>query len=49
MEDNSSVSYHLEQHETKSVVNGHVNGPLTVIGRDWEEIIKNQQKMFNVS
>lgn len=49
MEDNSSWSYNLEQHETKSVIDGHTNGSLTVIWRDWDEIIKEQPKMLYVS
>jgi len=39
----------LEQHETKSVVDNHVNGLLTVIWRDWDKIIKNHPKMVYIS
>ena len=42
-------SYPLEKHETKSVNDGHVNGSLTVIWRDWDGIIKNHPKMVYVS
>ena len=49
MEDKSSLSYNLEQHETKSVIYGYVNGSLNVIWRDWDEIIKEQPKMVYVS
>ena len=49
MENPSSLSYNLEKHETKSVIDGHVNGSLTVIWRDWDEIIKNHPKMVYVS
>lgn len=44
-----SWSHNLEKHETKSVIDGHVNGSLTVIWRDWDEIIKNHPKMVYVS
>ena len=43
------LSHPLEKHETKSVVDGHVNGSLTVIWRDWDGIIKNHPKMGYVS
>ena len=49
MENPSSLSYNLEKHETKSVVDDHVNGSLTVIWRDWDEIIRNTIKMIYVS
>ena len=49
MENPSSLSYNLEKHETKSVVDDHVNGSLTVIWRDWDEIIQNTIKMIYVS
>ena len=39
----------LEKHETKDVADGHVNGSLTVVWRDWDEIIKNHPKMIYVS
>ena len=42
-------SHNLEKHETKSVIDDHVNGSLTVIWRDWDEIIKNHPKMVYVS
>ncbi len=42
-------SHLLEKHETKSVIDGHINGSLTVIWRDWDEIIKNHPKMVYVS
>lgn len=49
MESNPSRSYNLEKHETKSTIDNHVNGSLTVIWRDWDEIIKNYPKMVYVS
>ena len=39
----------LEQHDTKDVSDGHVNGSLTVVWRDWDKIIKNNPKMVYVS
>lgn len=39
----------LENHSTKSTVDNHVNGKLTVIWRDWDNIIKNHPKMVYVS
>ncbi len=35
----------LETHDTKNVRDKHVNGSLTVIWRDWDNIIKNHPKM----
>ena len=39
----------LEKHETKNIEDKHVNGSLTVIWRDWDNIIKNHPKMVYVS
>ena len=39
----------LEVHETKDVNDGHTNGALTVIWRDWDKIIANEPKMVYVS
>ena len=39
----------LEKHPTKDTNNGHVNGSLTVIWRDWDKIVKNEPKMVYVS
>ena len=39
----------LEQHPTKDTSDGHTNGSLTVIWRDWDNIIKNHPKMVYVS
>ena len=35
----------LEKHETKDIVDGHVNGDLTVIWRDWDKILSDPPKM----
>ena len=42
-------SINLEKHPTKDIDDGHVNGELTVIWRDWDNIIKNHPKMVYVS
>ncbi len=42
-------SVKLEKHQTKSIVDQHVNGSLTVIWRDWDDIVKNHPKMVYVS
>ena len=39
----------LEVHETKDVKDGHTNGSLSVIWRDWDKIIVNEPKMVYVS
>jgi len=39
----------LEKHPTKDTDDGHVNGSLTVIWRDWDKILKNEPKMVYVS
>ena len=39
----------LEKHETKNIEDKHVNGSLTVIWRDWDNIIKNHPKMIYVT
>ena len=39
----------LEKHSTKDVDDGHNNGELTVVWRDWDKIIKNHPKMVYVS
>lgn len=39
----------LEKHSTKDVIDEHINGSLTVVWRDWDDIIKNHPKMVYVS
>ena len=39
----------LEKHETKDTTDSHTNGELTVIWRDWDNIIKNHPKMIYVN
>jgi len=42
-------SIKLEKHPTKDIADGHVNGSLTVIWRDWDNILQVQPKMVYVS
>ena len=46
---NNDTSIPLEQHTTKDTNDGHTNGSLTVVWRDWDNIIKNHPKMIYVS
>ena len=39
----------LEKHETKDNQDQHVNGSLTVVWRDWDNLIKNHPKMVYVN
>ncbi len=39
----------LEKHQTKDVLDSHINGELTVIWRDWDDIIENHPKMVYVN
>ena len=43
------LSIKLEQHKTTDVLNKRVNGSLTVIWRDYDNLIKNHPKMVYVS
>lgn len=45
----SKYQINLEKHETKNVSDSHVNGSLTVVWRDWDNIIQNHPKMIYVS
>ena len=36
----------LEDHETKDVLDSHVNGELTVIWRNWDKIINNPEMVY---
>ena len=39
----------LENHKTKDITDSHINGELTVIWRDWDNLIKNHPKMVYVN
>ena len=41
--------WELEKYETKDTTDSHTNGELTVIWRDWDNIIKNHPKMIYVN
>lgn len=49
MQDTGIRSIKLEKHPTKSIVDNHVNGSLTVIWRDWDKIISLEPKMVYVT
>jgi len=49
MEENEIFFTELEIHPTKDIHDDHRNGNLTVIWRDWDEIIKNHPKMIYVT
>jgi len=42
-------SVKLEKHDTKDIRDGHINGSLTVIWRDWDKILEVEPKMAYVS
>lgn len=48
MEEKISV-FNLEKYVTKSISDGHENGSLTVVWRDWDKLIDNVPKMVYVS
>lgn len=49
LNDDSFAVIKLERHDTKDIVDKHVNGSLTVVWRDWDNIIKNHPKMVYVT
>lgn len=49
MKNNIIRSIKLEKHDTKDILDGHINGSLTVIWRDWDKIINVEPKMVYVS
>ena len=49
MEEKNFSIYDLEKHQTKDVADSHINGELTVIWRDWDNLIKNHPKMIYVN
>lgn len=44
-----NFQFKLEKHLTRSIDDDHVNGSLTVIWRDWDQILQNTPKMVYVS
>jgi dTDP-4-dehydrorhamnose 3,5-epimerase len=46
MEKEDFSVFQLENHETKDVLDSHINGGLTVIWRNWDKIIKNPEMIY---
>ena len=46
--DEMTSSIKLDMHPTKDISDQHINGNLTVIWRDWDNIVKNEPKMVYV-
>ena len=44
--ENSFTVHNLETHQTKDVDDGHLNGDLTVIWRDWDKILHNPKMIY---
>ena len=49
MDDECFKIIDLEKHETKDNQDQHINGSLTVVWRDWDNVIKDELKMVYVS
>ncbi len=49
MKNDTIRSLRLEKHSTKDTQDGHENGSLTVIWRDWDEILEVSPKMVYTS
>ena len=49
MENKNFSELYLEKHQTKDITDFHINGELTVIWRDWDNLIKNHPKMVYVN
>ena len=49
MENKNFSVWNLENHQTKDITDSHINGTLTVIWRDWDNLIKNHPKMVYVN
>ena len=45
----SDFKFELKKYETKDVSDGHINGSLVVIWRDWDKILQHTPKMVYVS
>ena len=45
MDNNGFFVHDLEKHDTRDISNGHINGELTVVWRDWDNIIEDHPKM----
>ena len=49
MENKNFSVWDLEKHQTRDITDSHINGELTVIWRDWDNLIKNHPKMVYVN
>ena len=49
MSDKKISLWDLEKHETKDTLDSHINGELTVVWRDWDNLIKDHPKMVNIN
>ena len=49
MENKNFSVWNLENYQTKDITDSHINGELTVIWRDWDNLIKNNPKMVYVN
>ncbi len=49
MENKNFSVWDLEKHQTEDITDSHINGELTVIWRDWDNLIKNHPKMVYVN
>ena len=49
MENKNFSVWNLENYQTKDITDSHINGELTVIWRDWDNLIKNHPKMVYVN
>ena len=46
MEQDDFSIFELEKHDTKDVHDSHINGDLTVIWRNWDNVIKNPEMIY---
>ena len=49
MDEKNFFVWDLEKHQTKDTTDSHINGELTIIWRDWDNIITNPPKMIYVN
>ena len=49
MSNKNFTIWDLEKHQSRAVTDSHINGELTVIWRDWDNLIKNHPKMVYVN
>ena len=49
MDEKNFFVWDLEKHQTKDTTDSHINGELTIIWRDWDNIITSPPKMIYVN